>query len=296
MKKIGLLLLSSLAFVACSSEDPAQSESEKPGTDGLMAVNITTRTDDIPAVQLQAGLFMVNYHDGKPGELLAANNYVNNQLLGWTTGGWTTITPIYWNDMSTSADFYAYAPYQASLTDARCMSFAVQSDQRTQEAFAQSDFLWGTVKGRSPSTQDFDLTLTHMLSQLTVVVTAEAGFDENELQAGDVAVTVGGSKTTCSVDLSTGLATPAGTATDVMCLSVGDLSYKAVLIPQQVPFSNLITVDWKGNLYTLQNSFLLEAGRQYTLTVKLKKTKGGFDIGIAGWDIIDEDFGGVIGG
>jgi hypothetical protein len=30
--------------------------------------------------------------------------------------------------------------------------------------------------------------------------------------------------------------------------------------------------------------------------VKLKKTQSGFDIGITGWDIIDEDFGGVIGG
>ena len=55
-------------------------------------------------------------------------------------------------------------------------------------------------------------------------------------------------------------------------------------------------MNWQGNRYTLQNAFLLEAQRQYTLTVKLKKTQSGFDIGIEGWDILPEDFGGIIGG
>jgi hypothetical protein len=46
----------------------------------------------------------------------------------------------------------------------------------------------------------------------------------------------------------------------------------------------------------LQNAFKLEPKRQYTLTVKLKKTESGFDVGIEGWDILDEDFGGTVGG
>ena len=127
-------------------------------------------------------------------------------------------------------------------------------------------------------------------------VTADTGFDENELQSKDVTVTFGGSKTHCVIDLATGTTTATGTASDVKCMNNGDLSFKAVLIPQQVPFSDLIQIDWKGNVYTLQNSFKLEAERQYTLTVKLKKSKSGFDVGIVGWDIISEDFGGVIGG
>ena len=135
-----------------------------------------------------------------------------------------------------------------------------------------------------------------MLSQLTIIVTAEAGFEEGELQASDVSVTIGGSKTSGVIDLATGALVVAGEANDVKCLSCGDLSYKAVLLPQQIPFSNLIQINWRGNVYTLQNSFKLEGTRQYSLTIKLKKTKSGFDIGIVGWDIIEEDFGGTIGG
>lgn len=246
---------------------------------------------------LQAGLYMVNYRDGRPDELLATNNYVNNQLLTWKNNAWTTATPIYWNDMETRADFYAYAPYQAMVGNARQMPFSVKNDQRTATAFEQSDLMWGTVQGQSPSDETFDLILTHQLSSLTVKVIADAGFSDSELKASDVSVTIGGTKTTATIDLQTGMAIAlGGSPADVVCHNNGDLSYTAILLPQQVPFANLIQVDWKGNKYTLQNSFTLEPKRQYTLTVKLKKTKSGFDIGIEGWDILPEDFGGTIGG
>ena len=299
MKKIILMAAVALAMVACSNDDTTQPEPQLTEDDGRTPVVILTRSDDPPQdVQLHAGLFMVNYVNNRQDELAADNNYVNNQLLTWSNQGWATTTPIYWSDMDTPADFYAYAPYQRDVDNARQMTFSVQTDQRTAEAFAQSDFLWGTVQGQTPSAESFDLTLAHQFSQLTVVVTAEAGFDEGELKAEDVAVAIGGSKTTCTIDLATGeVSVPGGsTAGEVQCFSNGDLTYKAVLIPQQIPFANLIQVDWRGNKYTLQNSFTLEAKRQYTLTVRLKKTKSGFDIGIAGWDIIPEDFGGTIGG
>lgn len=281
---------------SCGSDDNSPDEPQPP-VDERMEVDIMTRTEEPGQdAQLQAGLYMVNYVGEHADALLSANNYVNNQLLTRTNDGWTTSTPIYWNDTETRADFYAYAPYQANVADARELVFSVQTDQTTAAAFTQSDFLWGKVEGRLPTDGGFSLTLSHILSQLTVTVTAENGFDENELQASDVGVTFGGSKTSAVIDLATGTVTVSGDANDVALLSNGDLTYKAVLLPQLVPFSNLIKVNWKGNVYTLQNSYKLEAGRQYNITVRLKKTKSGFDVGIVGWDIIGEDFGGTIGG
>lgn len=285
-----------LAFAACGSDD-STTDVPQPPVDNRQEVNILTRTNEPgQGESLQAGLYMVNYVNGLPDVLLGTNNYVNNHLLTWTNSGWTTSTPIYWNDSETQADFYGYAPYQATVDDAHHLTFSVQTDQGTTAAFAQSDFLWGKVEGQSPNIGDFNLTLKHILCQLTVTVTAEAGFDDNELQANDVSVFFGGSKTSGTIDLATGTVEVSGTANDVKLLSNGALTYKAVLLPQIVPFSNLIQVNWKGNVYTLQNSYRLEAGRQYNITVRLKKTKSGFDVGIAGWDIIGEDFGGIIGG
>lgn len=295
MKNLFFCAASIVLFAACSSEEPQKPESP---VDERTSISITTRAEDGGAAgNLQAGLFMVNYQNGNPDELLPGNNYVHNQLLTWAKGSWQTATPIYWNDMDTPADFYAYAPYVSRVNDARKMPFSVSLDQRTDEAFAQSDLLWGTVLGQSPTASNFELTLQHQLSRLTIVVTADTGFDEGELQAGDVSVTIGGTRTAATFDLQTAAITPIDSSTaDVICHPDGNLGYTAILLPQQVPFANLIQVNWQGNKYTLQNSFTLEARRQYTLTVKLKKTKSGFDIGIDGWDILPDDFGGTVGG
>lgn len=293
MKKIlsiGLVLL----CAACHND--LQVEPPAPPAEQENAVRLRTRVDgEAVATEVNAGLYMVNYIDGRSDELLAASNYVNNQLLTFADGSWSTSQPIYWMDIETPADFYAYAPYQNTVADARAMAFSVQKDQTTVEAVAQSDFLWGALQGQSPTESSFDLTLSHMLSRLTVKVTGAGDLAES-LQAKDVTVSIGGTKPSAKIDLSTGLITPDGEAQDVKCHNNGDLSYTAILIPQQVPFSNLIKINWKDSPYTLQNAFKLEPKRQYTLTVKLKKTESGFDVGIEGWDILDEDFGGTVGG
>lgn len=291
MKK--LLFIGIVALCASCSSDSSH-EPIVPPANQEGAVQIQTRVEgEAVAAEVNAGLYMVNYLDGKRDNLLATANYVNNQLLTFANSVWSTATPIYWNDATTPADFYAYAPYQKNVADARALPFSVQKDQATTEAMAQSDFLWGTLQGQSPTESSFDLTLSHMLSQLTVVVTGAEGVS---MKAEEVSVTIGGTRTSAKIDLETGTITPDGEAGEVKCHSNGDLSYTAILIPQQVPFSNLIQVVWNGNPYTLQNAFKLEPRRQYSLTIKLKKTESGFDIGIDGWDIIGEDFGGTVGG
>lgn len=285
-----------LLLAACTGEE--QQPPKAPAADNRTVVNITTRALNAGSSStMQAGLFMVNYLNGNPDELLPTNNYVHNQQLTWTNGAWQTATPIYWSDMNTRADFYAYAPYVTNVSDARKMPFSLSLDQRTDAAFAKSDFLWGTVQGQSPTQSNFELNLAHQFSRITINVTADTGFTEDELLASDISVTIGGTLTAATIDLQTAAITLNSSSTaDVCCHYDGNFSYTAVLLPQQVPFANLIQVEWQGNKYILQNSFVLEARKQYTLTVKLKKTKSGFDIGIAGWDILPDDFGGVIGG
>lgn len=293
MKKllfIGMILL----CASCRKDTP--DGPTVPPEDREETVRIQTRAEEgVLNEGVNAGLYMVNYFDGQQDELLATANYVNNQLLTFTDGYWNTAKPIYWMDMDTPADFYAYVPYQKEVLDARALSFSVQQDQTTIAGLAQSDFLWGILQGQSPTESSFDLTLSHLMSRLTVKVTAASDLVEN-IDVKDVSVAIAGIKTAAKIDLATGGITPYGEAQEVKCYSNGDLSYTAVLIPQQVPFSNLIQIVWDGNPYTLQNAFKLEPKHQYTITVKLKKTESGFDVGIDGWDIIDEDFGGTVGG
>lgn len=293
MKK--LFIIGAVAVCTSCSHDSAEN-GLLPPEEQDNAVQLLTRVDgDAVASSINAGLYMVNYVNGSQDELLATSNYVNNQLMIFADNTWSSSNAIYWMDATTPADFYVYAPYCSDVEDARNMAFCVQTDQTTAENVAKSDFLWGTIQGQSPTDNGIDMGISHMLSQLTVKVTAAENLSAS-LKAEDVSVTIGWTKTAATIDLATGAITPVGEAQEVVCHSNGDLSYTAILIPQQVPFSNLVQIVWDGNPYTLQNACKLEAKRKYTLTVKLKKTESGFNVGIDGWDIIEEDFGGTVGG
>lgn len=297
MMRIGWMM-AGLVFMACSSEEEGNPrQTPEPENPSKYVVNIVTRTLEREGngTGLQAGLYMVNCADGQQTALLSDNNYVNNLLMNYSSGAWVTSQPICWQDANVNADFYAYAPYRETVDNARAMSFRVATDQTTEDAFQKSDLLWGCVLNQSPVTEGFSLILRHQLSQLTVSVTPGAGFSEGEMTADMVTVTIGGSKTHGTVDLQNGVVTATDEVADVKCRNNGDLTYTAILLPQQIAFVNLIHVNWNGNVYTLQNSFLLEARKQYQLTIKLNKAQGGLDIGISGWDIIGEDFGGTVG-
>lgn len=280
-----------LSLIACSKDALEPEESQLPADERMM-VCFTSRTGSPNQENLlQAGLYMVNYVNEQPDEFLESYNYVNNLQLTWTENGWTTETPIYWKDMETRADFYVYAPYQSSVTDARHMEFSIIKEQSTAAAYAQSDLQWGKVAGQSPTDGGFELTLRHLLSQMIVTVTAGDDFGE-ELLASDVQVVFGGSKTNGIVDLATGAITVNGEANDVTLMSNGDLTYKGVLLPQQIALSSIMVV-WRGAIYTINKSYKLETGRQYIITLKLNQAKSGINVGIVGWDVIDEDFGGT---
>ena len=282
---LGLLLVA-----GCSNEDRFT-----PDDEGKQKVNISVFAENgTIGNDIKAGLYMVNYINGFEEELLPAGNYINNQLIVYRNNRWESREPIYWYDETTAADFYVYAPYKEDVENACALQFCVDTDQRMEKRMAQSDFLWGIIKREYPSENSFELKMQHHFSKLTVVITTDGTFEN--LSADNVYVAIGGTKTSSEINLQTGEIAAMGEVQDVICHNNGDLSYTAILIPQQIPFSDFIKIDWNGNPYTLQSAFRLESRKEYKLTVKLKKTAGGFDIGIEGWDIIDEDFGGIIGG
>lgn len=279
-----------LLVVGCSNGEEPQH-----GDDGRQRVNVALFAESGEmGNDIRAGLYMVNYYDKVVEDLLPVGNYVDNQMVVYRNNAWQTEQPIYWYDDTTPADFYVYAPYNVAVENACALPFCVAADQSTKQAMTQSDFLWGASLYQYPLDGNFELTMRHHFCKMTVVVTSDGTL--GELTADNVAVAIGGTKTASTINLQTGDLATTGEVHDVKCYNNGNLSYTAILIPQQVPFSNFIKIDLNGNPYALQSAFNLESRKEYRMTVKLKKTAGGFDVGIDGWDIIDEDFGGVVGG
>ena len=285
MKHLSIVIgLACLGMAACSNEELGGIEEPQ---ELAHPVRLTTRAVD--DANSQVGIYMVY------GSMQASGNYLNNlSLTGDGAGTWSPEQTIYWMDNVSKADFIGYAPYQATVSNALAHEFSVQTNQSTTSAFDASDFLWGKLSGQDPTNKVLNLTLNHIFSQAVVKVAAGEGFTEEELKNGTLSVKLNGLRTKATVNLDNGNIVASGKAASIVPLTQRPLQYAAIIVPQQVENSGLVTVTWNGGNYTLTRGMNFVGGKRYTLTVTLKKTQGGINIGIGDWEDAGEDFGGTV--
>lgn len=285
-----LTLLTSIVILliaACSSDDHI----EKPqNEEGQIPVLLSTRAEGSNwDTGSQVGLFMVY------GTMQSTNNYQNNLLLQNNgTASWTSQHPIYWIDDGTAADFIGYSPYNSDIPDAFAYSFQVNADQSSSDRQKASDFMWGKLATQTPNDQVLNMTLGHLFSRVIVHVVAGEGFTEQELRDGTLSVRLNAIRTQATINLATGVVTAVGDPTAITPLDEGELTYSAVVVPQQIAQKELITINFVGFDYPFTHTITFETCKQYTFTVTLKKISSGLNIGISDWDVVDEDFGGTV--
>lgn len=286
MKKIyGIMAgVACMAMTACNNEDTEQAEQE---TTSPKVAHIVTRADS--NLSDQVGVFMVY------GDMLPTNNYINNMCLTSNgNGSWSADRTIYWKDNVTHADFYAYSPYTANIDNTTAHTFQIQADQSDEVKHKSCDFLWGKLVDQEPTDKVLNMMLNHIFSRAIVRVAPGEGFTEDELKNGTLSVRINGIRTQATINLSNGDVAVAGNAQTITPLKEQDLQYSAIIVPQQVAETGLITVSWNGADYTFTNSMNFASGKQYTFTITLKKTSGGINIGISGWEDAGEDYGGTV--
>lgn len=289
MKKIFSIIagIACMSMVACSNESIEENTEPSEPEEAPIAAHISTRADNNLASQV--GVFMVY------GSMQSADNYLNNMCLtNEGNGNWSSDQQIYWKDKTTHTDFYAYSPYAANIADALAHSFQVQTDQSNAEKQKSSDFLWGKLVDQKPTGEVLNMTLGHIFSRAIIRVTPGEGFTEDELKNGTLSVRINGVRIQATIDLANGNVTAAGSAQTIIPMKEQDLTYSAIVVPQQVEKTGLVTVSWSGTDYTFTSSMQFASAKQYTFTVTMKKTAGGINVGIGGWEDAGEDFGGTV--
>lgn len=291
MKKISFLMagMACIMMTACSSSDDEVTNEENVSGEAKM-VRLQTRSgDESPVTVEQVGVFMVY------GAMQESGNYINNMLLQSNgAGAWEPQYPVFWKDNATVADFYGYAPYNSGVTNALAYNFQAQTDQSTAAVQKQSDFLWGKLAEQGPTDNVLSLTLNHLFARAIIKVAPGEGFTADELNNGTLSVRLNSIRTQATINLATGAVTASGNAASITPLKEQNLQYSAVVVPQQVASTGIVTVTWNNANYTLTRAMTFESGKQYTITVTMKKTSGGINIGIGDWEVVDEDFGGTV--
>ncbi len=286
MKKIFTLMAAVAAMVSCSEN--LENVPATPETDRLpinISTTLTRATDSAFEAGDKVGIFVVN----EPNELATSGNHVDN--MGFTYSSvWTPDTPIYWLDKSTKADFYCYYPY-AQVANTAAHSFATKADQSTLANYKASEFLWGKTAGIAPTEEAVNITTHHSFSNMVIVLKPGDGFTTESLAAATKSVKICGVKTAATINLSTGVATANGNATEVTPYLDG-AQYRALIVPQTTAGGALVVVTVNGTDYTLSRSMTFKANKQHKFTVTLNKVNNGVNVGIGGWEEDEEDYGG----
>ena len=296
MKKICTLVLFALCFFSC---------------DEIIKIVIPNDPDPEPVVQVPVslrlcvqdgefvkgdcvGVYMSTYMDGKHVDLKAKGNHVDNNKFQYDgAGNWRSENIIYFKDDETPTDFYAYYPY-ITVNDATRHNISVPTDQSVEDNFKSADFMWGFTKGCIPSPEAVDITLHHIMSKAVIILKPGNGFTEEELISKEPTVRILNVRCNSTFNLGTGAWEPDTATKSLIPYRSSALEYRAILLPQNIENNEIVEVRVGEAVYRLRKTMHLLGGNEYTFTVTIQRTEAGVNVGVSSWDVVDQDFGGIV--
>lgn len=256
------------------------------------------------------GVYVVDYNGNEAGELRNDGNRADNVWFEFNagSGSWTSAHDIYWKDSHTHADIYGYYPF-TSVADVSALPFEVRRNQAEEaiesmlSGYEASDFLWGKTADVAPTSDVVQISFSHRLSMIRVVLEEGSGFASGEWDEAGKSVLVTGICRAADIDLATGTAYVKGNPDGSGIIPYGhDGEWRAVVIPQIVSAGTplvSITVDGTPYKFSRDEDFTFVPSRQHNFTITVnKKPDGDFEFipsegGISAWNSDTEPHGGT---
>lgn len=256
------------------------------------------------------GVYVVDYNGNEAGELRNDGNRADNVWFEFNagSGSWISAHDIYWKDSHTHADIYGYYPF-TSVADVSALPFEVRRNQAEEtiegmlSGYEASDFLWGKTADVAPTSDVVQISFSHRLSMIRVVLEEGSGFASGEWDEAGKSVLVTGICRAADIDLATGMAYVKGNPDGSGIIPNGhDGEWRAVVIPQTVSAGTplvSITVDGTPYKFSRDEDFTFVPSRQHNFTITVnKKPDGDFEFipsegGISAWNSDTEPHGGT---
>lgn len=243
------------------------------------------------------GIYVVNYEEGLPGQLVTEGNQADNvrYVYDEANGKWIPDESVYFRDKNTHVDIIGYYPY-GSPSSVDSYAFEVAKDQSTEAAngllggYEASDFLWGKAADIAPTTQRIAVKFQHRMAGVLVTLTEGTGFDAGEFGQLEKSVLVTNTIRKAVIDLSTGEVTPTGEVPTTGTIPYKrDGDFRAVVVPQTVAASTplfSITVDGVPYVFRKSEPFSYVSGKLHKFTLEVsKKSASGLEFKLLGESI-----------
>ena len=249
LKNLSYVLPAAVLIAGCSI---GENEFGKIGSnDGLVPITISggisqlyeTRADDGGFTDGdKVGIYVVDYVDGVAGELKLSGNRASNLqfMYSESENRWVPSRDIYWKDAKTNIDVYGYYPI-GTPNSIEAFEFSVQRDQNAPASgndlsgYEQSDFLWGSALGQSPTDKTIMLSFKHKMASARITLAEGTGFDSAQWATLSKNVMLESAVRDATINLKTGEVTAKGDvpATGTIALSSGN-DWRVIVVPQTI--------------------------------------------------------------
>ncbi|MFI3331735.1 MAG: fimbrillin family protein [Rikenellaceae bacterium] len=280
MKKIISFFALALALISCSDNiDTDTVVADFSDATVSKVMNNTWQTDD------KIGIYMKD-------ENLDFVTYANVPYVvgaAGATGSFSAVgTVIYYPVNGDKRAFYAYSPYDASITD-----YTYKVDVEDQSNPALIDLIESTAGDNfySKDNSSVSFTFTHVLSKLIFTLVSGDGMSLADLET--VTISIEGAYTQVDYDFQT-QSFVEGTYADVSAIepytATLGVTYETIMIPtSSVDLVVSFTIAGQP-YYWSPTEVLLESGKEHTYTVTISKTDIDVEpVELLGWEDGDED-------
>lgn len=285
-----LAVVASIMLTSCLSHEsiiePEVNEKYKLNLSGEIDQIYQTRVNDAGFCNGdEVGIYVVDYNNSEPGELLDNGNRADNVKHTYDESNhkWNSAYDIYFKDRKTNVDIYGYYP-AGNPGSVSAYSFEVQKDQSTSAAYGKmggyeaSDFLWGTTENVAPTDKVIKVGFRHMMASARITLVKGEGFEDSEWASLEKNVLLLNTRREATINLSTGKVTATGEIPSTGTIpysSNGD--FRAIIVPQKVSANTpLISITVGGTPYLLKKNedFTYVASKQHNFTIEVKKREG----------------------
>jgi formylglycine-generating enzyme required for sulfatase activity len=273
---LAMALLPALGVLTACSNDDAQNADRVP-------ITLTGTTLTVEETRAAAGS---DLNDGyiEAGQTVKVLVRNTNSTGSWAEYAYVAAangvltppaTPPYYPLDNTNVDIVAYSPSTASST------FAVLTDQTTNDSYMASDLVYASATNKAKSTTAVPLQFEHKMAKIVVNVTAGDGVGVIQ------SVRLASVYTQVPFDPSTGVigsATGSQTPITIVNNNTTATASGAAVIPGQTVVGDLLTVVTNiGTATYAVESKTFTAGNVYILNIRVGRTSIGATTSITNW-------------
>jgi len=222
-----------------------------------------------------------------------SHDYTN---VKWSTAdagaSWYSESQMLWESAESENNIFAYAPYVTSYSSSSTLTFAVKSDQSTEEKVTASDFATFNADDYVPgedltSGQSIPVLFTHKMVKLFITFNHGDVFTDDEFTNYTVSVKAKG-EVTCDPSDGSVITTTAAASSIVPMISQENNTAEVIIAPQTIAAdAQFIELTINNTVYsfTMSSDYTFESGRPYSLKIKIGKDKiETTSVTVADWD------------